>query len=106
MFITCFFKDTIIFNCNINLFKQLNITCNNQIDDFIYFNFIQNIANKFVSFFFFKICAKVAYTYFNDNNINVNNFKNKFVSYCIKMFCQAFLKQLIKKKFHEHINQK
>lgn len=39
MFITYSFENITIFDCNIDLFKQSNITCNNQVDDFIYLNF-------------------------------------------------------------------
>jgi len=37
--ITCSFKNTTIFDCNIDLFKQLDIICNNQVDDLVCLNF-------------------------------------------------------------------
>jgi len=36
--ITCSFEDIAISNCNIDLFKQPDIVCNNQVDDPIYLN--------------------------------------------------------------------
>ena len=48
--------------------------------------------------FFFKACAEIVYIYFNDNNVNVNNFKSNLVSCCIETSCQAFSRQLIKKR--------
>jgi len=37
--ITCSFENTTIFDCNIDLFKQLDIICNNQVDDLVCLNF-------------------------------------------------------------------
>lgn len=97
MFIICFFENTTISDCNIDLFKQSDIIYNNQIDGFVCFNFVQNIANELV-LFFFKTCVEIVYIYFNDNKININNFKNNLIFCCIETFCQTFLKQLIEKK--------
>lgn len=36
--ITCFFADIAIANCNIDLFNQLDISCDNQVDDLVYIN--------------------------------------------------------------------
>ena len=89
MFITCFFDNTAVFDCNINLFKQLNILYNNQVDNSICLNFAQNVVNK-LALSFFTVCKRTVYIYSNNNNFNINNLKNTLISCCINELCQAF----------------
>jgi len=37
--ITCSFEGIAMFDCNVDLFKQSSISCNDQVDDFVYLNF-------------------------------------------------------------------
>ncbi len=95
--ITCFFENTAIFDCNIDLFKQSDITCNNQVDDSVCLNFAQNIVNESASPFF-TACAEAVYTYSKDDKINVSNLKSNLISCCIDMSCKAFSRQLHKRE--------
>ncbi len=95
--ITCFFEGTAIFDCNIDLFKQSGITCNNQVDDSVCLNFAQNIVNEFASPFF-TACAEAVYTYSKDDKINVSNLKSNLISCCIDMSCEALSRQLHKRE--------
>ena len=90
--ITCSFKDTAVFDCNVDLFKQLNISCNDQVDDSVCLNFAQNIVNEFTSSFF-AVCAKTVYIYSNNNDVNVSNLKSILISCCVDASCQAFSRQ-------------
>jgi len=93
--ITCSSEGTAVSGCNIDLFKQPGITCNNQVDGPICLNLAQNIADGLAPPFF-KACARVAYTYSNDNKVNVSNLKSNLVSCCIETSCQAPSRQLVK----------
>jgi len=86
--ITCFFEGTAVFNCNVDLFKQSSISCNDQVDDSVCLNFAQNIANGLASPFF-AVCARAVYIYSNDNDANVSNLKSTLVSCCVGASCQA-----------------
>ena len=90
--ITCSFKDTAVFDCNVDLFKQLNISCNDQVDDSVCLNFAQNIVNELTSSFF-AVCARTVYIYSNDNDVNVSNLKSILISCCVDASCQAFSRQ-------------
>ncbi len=93
--ITCSSEGTAVSGCNIDLFKQPGITCNNQVDDPVCLNPAQNIADGLAPPFF-KACAGAAYTYPNDNKANVSNLKSNLVSCCIGTSCQAPSRQLVK----------
>lgn len=90
--ITCSFKNTAVFNCNVDLFKQLSISCNDQVNDFVCLNFAQNIVNELTSSFF-AVCAKTVYIYSNDNDVNVSNLKSILISCCVDVLCQALSRQ-------------
>ncbi len=94
--ITCSSEGTAVFDCNIDLFKQSGIICNNQIDDSVCLNFAQKILDEPASSFFTS-CAETAYIYFNDNEINVSNLKSNLISCCIDTFCKALSRQLSKR---------
>ena len=85
--ITCSSEGTAVSGCNIDLFKQPDIPCNNQVDGPICLNSAQNIANGPAPPFF-AACAGVAYTYPNDNDANVSNLKN-LVFYYVGTSCKA-----------------
>jgi len=90
--ITCSFEDTAVFDCNIDLFKQSSISCNDQVDDSVCLNFAQNIVNEFASSFF-AVCARTVYIYSNDNDVNVSNLKSILISCCVDVSCQALSRQ-------------
>ncbi len=90
--ITCSFEGTAVSDCNVDLFKQSSISCNDQVDDPVCLNFAQNIVNELASPFF-AVCARAAYIYSNDNNVNVSNLKSILVSCCVDASCQAFSRQ-------------
>ncbi len=90
--ITCSFEGTAVFGCNINLFKQSGITCNNQVDGSVCLNFAQSVADEFASPFF-AACAEAAYIYSNDNDANVSNLESNVVFCCIDTSCKAFSRQ-------------
>jgi len=90
--ITCSFEGIAMFNCNVDLFKQSSILCNDQVDNLVCLNFTQNIVNELVSPFF-AICARTIYIYSNDNDANVSNLKSILVSCCVDASCQALSRQ-------------
>ena len=91
--IICSFKNTPISGCNIDLFKQPNISCINQVEGPVCLNPAQGLANG-PALLFFAACKGAAYTYPNDNNVNISNFKSTLISCCIGMLCAAPLWQL------------
>ncbi len=101
--ITCSSKDTAVFDCNVDLFKQSSISCNDQVDNSVCLNFAQNIANEFASSFF-AVCARTAYIYSNDNDVNVNNLKSILISCCVDASCQAFSRQF-KRNNTQHVER-
>ena len=90
--ITCSSKGVAVTGCNIDLFKQPNISCNNQVDGPICLNSAQNIADGPAPPFFVA-CAGAAYTYPNDNDANVSNLKSTLISCYIGTSCDAPLRQ-------------
>ncbi len=86
--ITCSSEGTAVSGCNIELFKQPGITCNNQVDGPVCLNSAQDIADGPAPPFF-TACAGAAYTYPNDNEANVSNLKSNLVSCCIGTSCEA-----------------
>ena len=86
--ITCSSQGTAVSGCNIDLFKQPGILCNNQVDGPVCLNSAQNIANGPAPPLF-AACAGAAYTYPNDNDANVSNLKSALVSCCIGTSCNA-----------------
>jgi hypothetical protein len=86
--ITCSSKGTAVSGCNIDLFQQPGIPCNNQIDGPVCLNSAQNVANGPAPPFF-AACAGAAYTYPNDNDANVSNLKSNLVSCCVGTSCKA-----------------
>ncbi len=90
--ITCFFEDIAIASCNINLFSQLEIACNYQVDNSICLNLAREYSNSLASLFF-AACQEVAYIYSNDNETNVSNLPSRLIIYCIDTLCKAFLWQ-------------
>ena len=86
--ITCSSEGTAVSGCNIDLFKQPGIPCNNQVDGPVCLNPAQKIANGPAPPFF-AACAGAAYTYPNDNEANGSNLKSNLVSCCIGSSCKA-----------------
>jgi len=86
--ITCSSEGTAVSGCNIDLFKQPGIPCNNQVDGPVCLNSAQNIANGPAPPFF-AACAGAAYTYPNDNDANVSNLKSNLVTCCVGTSCKA-----------------
>ncbi len=92
VFITCFFEGTAVFDCNVDLFKQSSISCNDQVNDSVCLNFAQNIINELTSSFF-AVCTRAVYIYLNDNDVNVSNLKSILISCCVDASCQALSRQ-------------
>ena len=91
--ITCSLEGVAVTGYNINLFKQLNILCINQVDGPFCLNPAQNITNGPAPPFF-AACARAAYTYPNNNDANVSNLKSTLISCYISISCDAPLRQL------------
>ena len=91
--ITCSSEGTPITGCNIELFQQPGVTCDEQVDGPICLNNAryrpQGPAPPF-----FAACAGAAYTYPDDDKANVGNLKSKLVSCCIGKSCLAPSRQL------------
>ena len=90
--ITCSFEDTPVSGYNIDLFEQLNILYINKVDRPICLNPAQNITDGLTPPFF-AAYKGAAYTYLNNNNININNLKSILVSYYIGTLCKVLLRQ-------------
>ncbi len=86
--ITCSFEGTAISGCNIDLFKQAGIICNNQVDGPVCLNSAKSVADGPASPFF-AACAGAVYTYPNDNDANVSNLGSNVVFCCIGTSCKA-----------------
>jgi len=84
--ITCSFEGTAVSGYNVNLFKQPNIPCNDQVDGPVCLNSAQNIVNEPASSFF-AACAEAVYIYPKDDDVNVSNLESITVSYCIDASC-------------------
>lgn len=94
--ITCSSEGTAVSGCNINLFKQSGITCNNQVNGPVCLNSAQSVADEPASPFF-AACAGAAYTYSNDNDANVSNLGSNVVFCCIGTSCKALSRQSSKR---------
>ena len=94
--ITCSSEGTAVSGCNIDLFKQSGIICNNQVHGPVCLNSAQIIADGSAPPFFTS-CAEAAYTYSHDNEVNVSNLKSNLISCCIGTFCKAPSRQLSKR---------
>ena len=86
--INCSSEGVPVSGCNIDLFKQSGIKCNNQVDGPVCLNSAQNIADGPAPPFFVA-CAGAAYTYPNDNEANTSNLRSNMVSCCIGTTCKA-----------------
>ena len=91
--ITCSSEGVAVTGCNIDLFEQPGISCNNQVDGPVCLNPAQNIANGPAPPFF-TACAGAAYTYPNDNDANFGGLKSSLISCCVGTLCDAPLRQL------------
>jgi hypothetical protein len=85
---TCSSEGTPVSGWNIDLFKQPNIACNNQVEGPVCLNPARNIANGPAPHFF-AACEGTAYTYPNDKDANVSNLESTLVSCCIGMSYNA-----------------
>ena len=90
--ITCSSKGVAITGCNIELFNQPGITCDDEMDGPICLNPARNVPDGPASCFF-EACAGAAFTYPNDNEANADNFGSNLVSCCIGTSCMAPLRQ-------------
>lgn len=84
--------------CNIDLFKQPGITCDNQVDGPVCLNSARNFAGGPAPPFF-AACAGAAYTYPDDNDANVSNLGSNLVSCCIGTSCKAPSRQSSKREY-------
>lgn len=95
--ITCSSEGTAVSDCNIDLFKQSGVTCNQQVDGPVCLNSAWFTPNGSAPPFF-AACAGAAYTYPNNNEANVSNLGSNLVSCCIGTSCRAPLQQLPKQE--------
>lgn len=86
--ITCSSEGTPVSGCNIDLFKQPNVPCNNLVEGPVCLNSAQNMANGPAPPFF-AACKGADYTYPNDNDANVSNLRSLLVSCCIGTSCSS-----------------
>ena len=85
--ITCSSGRIVVSGCNIDLFEQPGIPCNNLVDGPVCLNTAHNIAGGPAPPFF-AACAGAAYTYPDDNDANASNLEN-LISCCIGTSCKA-----------------
>ena len=91
--ITCFSENTPVSGCNIDLFNQPGIPCNDLVEGPVCLNPAKNIAPDGPALPFFAACEGAAYTYPNDNEANAGDLKSTLVSCCIGTSCSAPLRQ-------------
>ena len=96
--IICLSNGVAVSGCNIDLFKQPGITCDNQVDGPVCLNSARNFAGGPAPPFF-AACAGAAYTYPDDNDANVSNLGSNLVSCCIGTSCKAPSRQLPKRGY-------
>ena len=94
--ITCSSNGVAVSGCNIDLFKQPGIMCDDQVDGPVCLNSARNVAGGPAPPFF-AACAGAAYTYPDDNDANVSNLGSNLVSCCIGTSCKAPSRQLPKR---------
>ena len=90
--ITCSSEGVAVTGCNINLFEQTHIPCDEQVDGPVCLNSARETPDGPAARFF-RSCAGAAYTYPNDNDANTSNLGSKLVSCCIGTLCPAPLRQ-------------
>ena len=93
--ITCFSKGIAVTGCNINLFKQQDITYNTQVNGPVYFNSARDFPMGPASPFF-AACTGAAYIYPKDDDVNKSNLGSNLVFCCIGTSCEAPSRQLPK----------
>lgn len=96
--ITCTSEGQVVTGCNIDLFKQPGIKCNDQVEGPVCLNSAQNIADGPAPRFF-AVCQGAAYTYPNDNGANRSELGSSLISCCIGTSCKAYSRPL-----HSHIS--
>ncbi|MCJ1242440.1 hypothetical protein MMC14_010448 [Varicellaria rhodocarpa] len=96
--ITCSSEGIAASGCNIELFQQPGIKCEDQVDGPICINPIraQNLSDGPAPEFF-AACAGAAYTYPNDNDANVSNLGSNLISCCIGTSCEAPSRQSLER---------
>lgn len=90
--ITCFSNEILVSGCNIDLFKQPEVTCDYQVDGPVCINSAKYIADGPPPAFF-TACAGAAYTYPKDDHANASNLGN-LISCCIGTSCKAPLRKI------------
>ena len=84
-----FLNNIVVTGCNKDLFGQVKIICKIKIEKFVCLNPTKKQLNKpFLEFF--AVCKSAAYTFFNNNDVNVNKLKKRTITYCIGIFYNAF----------------
>ena len=94
--ITCSSEGVAVSGCNIDLFRQTYILCENQVPGPVCINPAKDIPDGPASRFF-ATCAGAAYTYPNDNDANASNLGSNLVTCCVGTSCKAPLRQAKKR---------
>ena len=101
--ITCSSDGIPVTGCNVDLFKQRNVSCPQEVDGPVCLNPAQTVPDGPAPAFF-QACAGAAYTYPKDDGANVSGM-SRFLSCCIGTSCEAPLRQpnqLQRRFIHRH----
>ena len=94
--ITCSSEGVAVSGCNIDLFRQTYIPCDNQVPGPVCINPAKDTPDGPASRFF-ATCAGAAYTYPNDNDANASNLGSNLVTCCVGTSCKAPFRQAKKR---------
>lgn len=97
--ITCSVQGVVVTGCNVELFDQPGIKCNDLMDGPLCLNPARSTPNGPPTCFF-GVCAGAAYTYPNDNRANIDSLQSRLISCCIGTSCAAPSRQHDKKTYH------
>ena len=90
--IICLSEGVAVTGCNIELFNQPNVRCEQLIDRATCLNPAKDVPDGPAPPFF-KACAGAAYTYPNDNTANRDSLSSNLISCCVGRTCQAPARQ-------------
>ena len=86
--ITCSSEGVPVSGCNIDLFRQPNLTCQHPRDGPVCYNPAQNIPAG-PALPFFAVCQGRAYTFPDDDGANAGGLRSKTISCCVGTSCRS-----------------
>ena len=92
--ITCASEGKTVAGCNIDLFSQAEMTCDQQLEEPVCLNSARENADGPPPPFF-AACQGAAYTYPNDNEANVSNLRSRLITCCVGTSCDAPARQTV-----------